>query len=183
MHRFTAQIPLSLACPEPMEAAIRHVLEGEYETGYDGTGLDILDVGANVGSFALWSSLRWPGSRVRSYEPHPGTFELLRKNTAGHADITIVNAALFPGGQSRATFQSRFAGDGESGLAAYAGDTFVEGTLVESYEVDVVDPATCPRPTWSSSTSRAARARFSPISTCRRPPSSCSNSRTARTAR
>lgn len=144
MHRFTAQIPMSLVCPEPMEAAIRHVLEGEYETGYDGIGLDILDIGANVGSFALWSSLRWPGSRVRSYEPHPGTFELLKRNTAGRADITIVNAALFPGGQTRATFHSRFAGDGESGLAAYAGDTFVEGTMVETYEVDVVDPASLP---------------------------------------
>jgi FkbM family methyltransferase len=144
VNHFVARIPMSLACPEPMLGAIQHVLEGEYEAGYDGVGLDILDVGANVGSFALWSSARWPASRVRSFEPHPGTFEFLTRNTAGRSDITIVNAALFPGQTGKATFRSRFAGDGESGLAAYAGDTFVEDALVETYEVDVVDPATLP---------------------------------------
>lgn len=143
-NRYLARIPVTLECPEPMEGAIRHVLEGEYEADYDGIGLDILDIGANVGSFALWASARWPGSHVRSYEPHPGTFEYLKRNTAGRRDITIVNAALFPGGLTRATFHGRFAGDGESGLAAYATDTFVPGTLVETYEVDVVDPASLP---------------------------------------
>lgn len=146
MNRYLARIPMSLLCPEPMEGAIRHVLEGEYEANYDGIGLDILDIGANVGSFALWASARWPGSHVRSFEPHPGTFEFLTRNTAGRRDITIVNAALFPGGLTKATFHSRFAGDGESGLAAYSADTFVEGTLVETYEVDVVDPASLPSP-------------------------------------
>jgi FkbM family methyltransferase len=144
VNRFVARIPMTLVCPEPMRSAIQHVLEGEYEADYDGAGLDILDIGANVGSFALWASARWPGSRVRSFEPHPGTFEFLKQNTAGRADITIVNAALFPGGATKATFRSRFAGDGESGLAAYAGDTFVEDALVETYEVDVVDPGTLP---------------------------------------
>ena len=146
VNSFIARIPMSLVCPEPMLGAIQHVLEGEYEAGYDGTGLDILDIGANVGSFALWASARWPDSRVRSFEPHPGTFEFLKQNTAGRSDIAIVNAALFPGGATRATFRSRFAGDGESGLAAYAGDTFVEDALVETYEVDVVDPASLPSP-------------------------------------
>ena len=144
MNRFVARVPMSVVCPEPMVPAIQHVLEGEYEANYDGVGLDILDIGANVGSFALWASARWPGSHVRSFEPHPGTFAFLKQNTAGRRDITTVNAALFPGGQTKATFHSRFAGDGESGLAAYSGDTFVDGTLVETYEVDVVDPTTLP---------------------------------------
>jgi FkbM family methyltransferase len=144
VNRFVARIPMTLVCPEPMRAAIQHVLEGEYEADYDGIRLDILDIGANVGSFALWASARWPGSRVQSFEPHPGTFEFLKQNTAGRSDIAIVNAALFPGAATKATFRSRFAGDGESGLAAYAGDTFVEDALVETYEVDVVDPGTLP---------------------------------------
>lgn len=146
MNTYVARIPMNLEVPEAMHWAIKDVLEGEYETGFDGIGLDILDVGANVGSFALWATARWPGSRVSSYEPHPGTFELLRRNTAGRTDIRIVNAALFPGGIKTATFLSRFAGDGESGLAAYAGDTFVAGAQAESYEVAVVDPATIPSP-------------------------------------
>jgi FkbM family methyltransferase len=144
VNRYVARIPMTVACPQPMEFAIKDVLEGEYEANYDGIGLDILDIGANVGSFALWATARWPGSHVRSYEPHPGTFDFLKRNTDGRRDITIVNAALFPGPNRKATFHSRFAGDGESGLAAYSADTFVAGTMVETYEVDVVDPASLP---------------------------------------
>lgn len=144
MNRYVARIPMMVHCPEPMEFAIKDVLEGEYEADYDGIGLDILDVGANVGSFALWASARWPGSHVRSFEPHPGTFDYLKRNTEGRRDITTVNAALFPGPETRATFVSRYAGDGESGLTAYSGDTFVAGHMAETYEVDVVDPASLP---------------------------------------
>jgi FkbM family methyltransferase len=144
MKQYVARIPMTLAVPEAMHWAIKDVLEGEYEAGYDGVGLDILDIGANVGSFALWATARWPGSVVTSYEPHPGTFELLKRNTHQRRDITAVNAALFPGGQTTASFVSRFAGDGESGLASYAGDTFVAGAMVERYEVAVVDPASLP---------------------------------------
>ena len=144
MKRYIARIPMSLAVPEAMHWAIKDVLEGEYEAGYDGVGLDILDIGANVGSFTLWATARWPGSIVTSYEPHPGTYELLKRNTDRRRDIVTVNAALFPGGQKTATFLSRFAGDGESGLASYAGDTFVADAMVERYEVAVVDPASLP---------------------------------------
>jgi FkbM family methyltransferase len=141
---YTAKVPMTLIVPDAMRFAIKDVLEGEYECGYDGAGLVILDIGANVGSFALWANARWPGSRITSFEPHPGTFAFLVENTKGRANVTPVNAALFPGGMKTATFLSRFAGDGESGLAAYAGDTFVAGTQTESYEVAVVDPATLP---------------------------------------
>ncbi|MCX7324311.1 MAG: FkbM family methyltransferase [Hyphomicrobiales bacterium] len=146
MNHYIARISMSLAVPAAMHWAIKDVLEGEYEAGYDGVGLDILDVGANVGSFALWATARWPGSVVTSYEPHPGTFAFLKQNTAQRRDIIAVNAALFPGGQMTATFMSRFAGDGESGLAAYMGDTFVAGAQPDSYEVSVVDPASLPSP-------------------------------------
>lgn len=144
VKHYIARIPMSLTVPDAMHWAIKDVLEGEYEAGFDGVGLDILDIGANVGSFALWATARWPGSLVTSYEPHPGTFELLRQNTHLRRDIVAVNAALFPGGQATASFVSRFAGDGESGLASYAGDTFVAGAMVERYEVAVVDPASLP---------------------------------------
>ena len=144
MKQYVARIPMSLAVPDAMHWAIKDVLEGEYEAGFDGVGLDILDIGANVGSFALWATARWPGSVVTSYEPHPGTFEFLKRNTDRRRDIRPVNAALFPGGLKTAVFVSRFAGDGESGLASYAGDTFVDGAMVERYEVAVVDPASLP---------------------------------------
>ena len=144
MKDYIARIPMRLMVPDAMHWAIKDVLEGEYECGCEGRGLSILDVGANVGSFALWATARWPGSTVTSYEPHPGTFAMLRHNTAGRDDISAVNAALFPGGQTTATFMSRFPGDGESGLASYAADTFVPGAQVDTYEVAVIDPASLP---------------------------------------
>lgn len=141
-YRLNAPIPVSIECPEPMLGPIEYVFRGEYESHHDGTNLDILDIGANVGSFALWAELRWPGSRIRSFEPNPGTFALLEKNTVGHPGISITNAALFPGGQRRAKFFARYAGDGEAGLEAYARDTFVDGAEGSTFEVDVVDPTT-----------------------------------------
>lgn len=143
-YRLTSPIPVSIECPEAMRGAIEYVLSGEYESHHDGTGLDILDIGANVGSFAVWASLRWPGSRIRSFEPNPGTFAFLQRNTAGLPGVTITNAALFPGGQRRATFFARFAGDGEAGLEAYARDTFTTTAEGTTFEVDVVDPTTLP---------------------------------------
>lgn len=140
-----AKIPVSIEFPEPMQDAVTYVLSGEYESGFDGQGLTILDIGANVGSFALWASLRWPGSTIHCYEPNPGTFAYLARNMAGHANVRCVNAAVFPGGQKKASFFSRYAGDGEAGLVAYAGDTFREGVVQNTYEVDVVAPSELPR--------------------------------------
>ena len=104
--RFNAHVPVVVDCPEPMLDAVRYVLSGEYESDYDGAGLDILDLGANVGSFALWANLRWPGSTIRCYEPNPGTFAYLKRNVAGSGNITAVNAAVYPGiGSTRAVLR------------------------------------------------------------------------------
>ena len=139
--RLASPIPVLVDCPPQMESAVKYVFEGEYESHHYGTGLDILDIGANCGSFALWAEMRWPGSKIRCYEPNPGTFAYLRKNTAGHAAITCHNAALFPGARPREPFFSRYDGDGEAGLASYATDTFRAGAVTPAFEVDVVDPA------------------------------------------
>ncbi len=101
MPIYEARIPVALDVPEAMHWAIKDVLEGEYECGFDGQGFDILDVGANVGSFAVWASLRWPGSRIGSYEPHPGTFDYLRRNTAGLRASPSTTPRCFPAGPGR----------------------------------------------------------------------------------
>lgn len=139
--RVVSPIPLDIDCPPQMEAAINYVFQGEYESHHYGIGLDILDIGANCGSFALWAAMRWPSSRIHSYEPNPGTFAYLKRNTAGHTAITCHNAALFPGAKPREAFFSRYDGDGEAGLASYAGDTFTQSAIKPAFEVDVIDPA------------------------------------------
>jgi FkbM family methyltransferase len=99
-----------------------------------------VDIGANVGSFALWAVRRWPGSQVRCFEPNPETFAILTRNVAGHAMIEPVQAAVYPSEQTRETYFGRFAGDGEGGLTRYIGDTFREGVVAPTFEVDVVRP-------------------------------------------
>lgn len=143
--RFTAAIPLDIECPETMIPPVRYVLEGEYESHHDGHGLEILDIGANVGSFALWAERRWPGSRIHSYEPNPGTFAFLKRNTAASTNIQCNNLAVYPGEAKRLPFFSRFDGDGEAGLATYATDTFENRVVTAKIEVDVVHPGDLPR--------------------------------------
>ena len=63
-----------------MRRHVQKVLGGEYEVPYRATRPVILDIGANVGSFAAWALKRWPGAHVHCYEPLPDNFALLKKN-------------------------------------------------------------------------------------------------------
>ena len=157
--RLLAQIPVEIDYPDAMKDACTYVLSGEYESGYDGANCTILDIGANVGSFALWASLRWPGSTIHCFEPNPGTFAYLKRNTAANPRIHINNAAIYPAAEKKLTFYSRFAGDGEAGLAAYSNETFREGMSRDSYEVDVVSPSALPKSDSRRSTRACASCR------------------------
>lgn len=42
----------------------------------------VLDIGANIGLFALWTLARYPGISVVSYEPDPNNLPLLARNRA-----------------------------------------------------------------------------------------------------
>ena len=139
-----ARVPVAIEVPEAMRPAIFEVMEGLYDAPYFGEGLTILDIGANVGAFTRWANLRWPHSRIYAYEPHPETFELLLRNTAGLANVTCVNNAVYPSQREREPFFSRYAGDGESGLAAVVSKIFANlpGELI--FEVPVLHPDRLP---------------------------------------
>jgi FkbM family methyltransferase len=141
-----ARIPIAMAYPDDILGnLVNEVVSGEYESGHDGSGLTILDIGANIGAFAVWASLRWPGSTVHCYEPNPETFPYLKRNTAANARIHCTHAAVYPGGQRTMPFFYRFAGDGEAGLSAYMGETFRAGADGRTCEVDVISPAALPK--------------------------------------
>ena len=58
-------------------------------------GARVFDVGANVGVFALQVARITPGARIRSFEPIPTTFAMLRQNLAEHAPgMVAIEAAL-----------------------------------------------------------------------------------------
>ena len=50
----------------------------------------IIDVGANVGIFALWALHRWSNAKVICLEPLPPILEKLRENLGGLRERTMI---------------------------------------------------------------------------------------------
>jgi FkbM family methyltransferase len=142
-HAFTASIPVEVEHPPEMERWVRKVLEGEYEAPFRGSGLTILDIGANVGSFTLWANLRWPGSSIHAYEAEPATHELLERNVGRLDNVTCTQAAVYPTEEPELRFFSRYAGDGEAGLVDLT--TFADVPEERVRSVPVVHPRELPR--------------------------------------
>lgn len=80
--------------PDDMIEASGHVFAGEYDIMYDIDNPIILDIGANIGAFAVWAKYRWPTSSVICYEPINETFQFLQKNTENRHSIKCINAAV-----------------------------------------------------------------------------------------
>jgi FkbM family methyltransferase len=140
-----ARVPVALTYPDEMSGSTKEVLSGEYETGYFGDNLVILDIGANVGSFSIWAHMRWPHSVIHAYEPHPQTFEILVRNVAALSNVHCHNAAIYPGADRNQLFYGRYVGDGEAGLLVVLRDTFANLPADGAVMVSVVDPRDLPR--------------------------------------
>lgn len=55
----------------------------------------VLDIGANVGAFAVFAKQQWPGAKVTSYEPHPRLFPILERNVGkGNAFEMAITGAV-----------------------------------------------------------------------------------------
>jgi len=56
----------------------------------------VVDIGANIGMFALWAEPQIPGGQLVCIEPNPSALECLRKNVDHNAlrNVTIVAAAV-----------------------------------------------------------------------------------------
>jgi FkbM family methyltransferase len=141
-----ASVPVTILAPPEMEGAVKSVLSGEYEFGYFGEGLKILDIGANVGSFAIWANLRWPNSSIYSYEPHPGTFNLLLENVRKLSNVSCHNVAVYPSERKTVPFWGRFPGDGKAGMVASLREIGEAEELIDKdvIEVPVLQPRDLP---------------------------------------
>lgn len=139
-HTLPLTVPVIIDAPLQMRGAVRDVLAGEYECGFHGEDLTVLDIGANVGSFTLWAHHRWPRSRIVAYEPHPQTFAMLTNNVRALDAVECVNAAVYPVDRSTIEFFSRYAGDGEAGVAECMRATFAPTEQGDIVEVPVVHP-------------------------------------------
>jgi FkbM family methyltransferase len=78
--------PPRFAAQDPAHSAwlANTIWAGEYDRrGYvPRRGWRVVDIGANVGVFAVLSASR--GATVTAYEPHPATFEYLVQNASGY---------------------------------------------------------------------------------------------------
>jgi FkbM family methyltransferase len=64
--------------------------------------MQVWDVGANVGLFALYMKLKYPQSAIHCYEPAPATVALCRANTAGQPDVHVYPYGLYDQDQEAA---------------------------------------------------------------------------------
>jgi FkbM family methyltransferase len=116
------------------------VLRGEYNLAYEHPGPVILDIGANIGSFALWAVGRWPGCRLHCYEPLPANLDLLRRNLA-HLPSTSVSLYPFAIGDPGRT--RLFLGRNNCGEASFfdLGEQTSESVEVTTRAPDVLPQA------------------------------------------
>ena len=136
----SVRIPVELHSPTSRLAGT-DAFDGEYEVPYFGHHLEILDIGANIGAFALWANLRWPQSRIHCYEPHPGTFEYLKSNVGTLDNVSLTNAAVYP--EPMRLF-ARSSGDGEAALDAYARRMFEDLDGHRPLDVRTIHPGELP---------------------------------------
>ena len=66
--------------PDDMLPHVAKVWTGEYQIPFEKEDCTVLDIGANVGSFAFWALNRWKKSRISCYEPLPENAALLAQN-------------------------------------------------------------------------------------------------------
>lgn len=80
--------------PDNMIKHIEKINNGEYDIPYNHPNPMILDIGGNVGGFAIWANTKWQNSTIYSYEPIKNNFDLLKKNTKDIDSILAINVAV-----------------------------------------------------------------------------------------
>src|SRR5204863_6169236 len=86
---------MQINSPPSMASHAQKVLNGEYDIPYQHPNPVVLDIGADVGSFAAWASQRWPGCRIHCYEPLPSNFAVLQQNLSTLSErIELYNFAI-----------------------------------------------------------------------------------------
>lgn len=97
----------------------------------------LLDVGGCIGSVAAEFAGRV--SAVTSFEPDPDNFALLRRNVAGHANVTAFNAAVTPTGGDVTLYRNVGKNKGMHSLVPHRGreeltvPSFAFAELLERY--------------------------------------------------
>lgn len=134
-----------LTWPDNMTDGLAFVLEG----AYDVPGLElepgevVLDIGANVGSFAAWAADRWPLCKIKCFEPHPEVADMLEKNTKGRiAPVVEINrVAVVGSGATRVMLHEGLANLGATTVFPLVGVHKQDGFEVPARHARTLPPA------------------------------------------
>ena len=92
-----------------IEVAMSSLFEKEYGDIRAENPRTIIDLGANIGTSAIFFAQKYPGARIIAVEPEDGNFEMLLKNTHGFENIVAIKAAIWGASDTR-TIQNRSTG-------------------------------------------------------------------------
>lgn len=81
--------------------AINGLFQMEYENIRCANPRTIIDVGANIGTSAIYFAKKYPDARIYAVEPENGNFEMLTKNIVNYENITPVKAAIWGSADKR----------------------------------------------------------------------------------
>ena len=116
-----------------MEPHVRKVMAGEYSVGELHSKPVILDLGANIGAFAVWAKHLWPDAEIHSFEPIEFNIEVFKRNTAGLEGIHLHEMAV-----GDPLLSQMYIGKNNQGeCSQYASDSVVGETI----PVEVCDPS------------------------------------------
>lgn len=86
----------------------------------------ILDIGSNIGASILYFHELFPQAQIIGFEPHPATFEVLRRNVADIASVSVFNYGL---GAADARIALPFDGVSFGGFGVLPRQRFAESDL------------------------------------------------------
>ena len=91
----SGSVKLNIDCPPSMVSHVERIFAGEYNLPYHPTRqITILDIGANIGGFALWAHHHWPGAEIHCYEPLPYNLDCLNRNLCSESNIQVHACAV-----------------------------------------------------------------------------------------
>lgn len=131
--KVTDDITIPLEYPSDAEVILTNVLHGEYDIKvYFDFRPIILDLGANMGFFSIWSLKRWNPSAIYCYEPLNSNFAYLEKNISNipPCDVKIVLEKKAVEAPSRKLYFGKY----NCGQA-----TFIESSVFRTDEYEEVE--------------------------------------------
>jgi len=84
-----------------LKVAISSLFEKEYENIRCANPRTIIDVGANIGTSAIYFAKKYPDAKIYAVEPENGNFDLLTRNTVNYENIIPVKAAIWGSADKR----------------------------------------------------------------------------------